>query len=128
MKKLVLCFGSENEGDRLPFEICDILRKRLKHHEFVKTQNPFDIANRARKRQDVVIIDVVKGLSKTRLFSGAEKFAAAKSVTTHDLDVCIVLKMLEATEKRKFRIIGVPFGSNKGGATKDVERIISSLF
>jgi Ni,Fe-hydrogenase maturation factor len=126
MKRLFLCAGSESEGDSLAFEICDILRNKIKNHDFAKTQNPFEIANHARKR-DVVIIDVVKGLEKTRMFSGADKFSATKSVTTHDLDVCIVLKMMEATEKKKFRIIGVPFGSDRAKAAKEVGKIISSL-
>jgi len=127
MKKLVLCFGSENEGDRLPFEICDELKKSMSSADFVKCENPFAIAGLVKNR-DVVILDVVKGLKKTRLFDGADEFRKTRSVTAHDLDLCSVLKILEAAGEKKFRIIGVPFGSNKGGATKDVERIISSLF
>lgn len=129
MRRLFLCFGSRSEGDALAWEICDLLGGKIKGTDFVKCANPFEIADRIKSREDrsVVIIDAVKCLKKAKVFSGAAAFAKTKSVTTHDLDLCTVLKLMEAVEKRKFRIIGVPFGTEKGKVSKEVKKIISSL-
>ena len=127
MKKLVLCFGSENEGDKLALEICSELGGRTDGFDVLKCENPFDIRGHMERSGEIVIIDVVKGLKKARLFDGADAFAKTKSVTTHDLDLCSMLKILEAVEKRRFRIIGVPFGSEKTEAAREAGKLLASL-
>ena len=128
-RRLFLCFGSWSEGDELALELCESLGRKLRSADFAKCTNPFEVANRIKSKgdRDVVIIDVVRGLKKAKVFNGADAFHKTKSITAHDLDLCTVLKLMEATEKRKFRIIGVPFGSEKEKAAKDVEKAIKGL-
>ena len=127
VKKLFLCAGSESEGDSLAFEIKEILESRLKNHRFCDCRDSTEMANYLRKDIEVVIIDVVKGLKKTQLFDGADAFAKTHSVTTHDMDAGTTLKIFEAAAGRKYRIIGVPFGSERTKAAREVEKIISAL-
>lgn len=127
MKKLALCFGSESEGDKLALEICSELGGRAGDFDILKCDNPFDIRSHMEKSGEIVIIDVVKGLKKARLFDGADAFARTRSVTAHDLDLCSMLKILEAAEKRRFRIIGVPFGSEKTEAAREAGKLLASL-
>ncbi len=126
MKRLVLCCGSENKGDSLAFGICDALKKKLKRFDFAKCSDVFEMTEHLQSRE-TIIVDVVKGLKKTRLFKGAGEFAKTKTVTVHELDICSLLKMLEASEKKQFAIIGVPFGLEKTKAAKEVEEILTSL-
>ncbi len=129
MRRLFLCYGSESEGDKLAHEICDALRGKVRDAILVKCGNPFEIANHIKGRRDseVVIVDVVKDLNKTRVFRGADAFHKTKSVTTHDLDLCTVLKLMEATQKTDFKIIGVPFGEKKENVLKDVQKFARTI-
>ncbi len=126
---LFLCFGSDSEGDSLALDVCDSLRGKFDGADFLKCTNPFEIANQIKNKggREVVIIDAVKGLEKARIFAGADAFARTRSVTAHDLDLCTVLKLMEATEKKKFRIIGLPSGMKKSDAVREAERIIAGL-
>jgi Ni,Fe-hydrogenase maturation factor len=74
-----------------------------------------------------VILDVVRGIDKPRVFTGSEGFRRTKSVTTHDLDLGSVLKILESSKGLKFRIIGIPSEKKKEEILEDVRRLISSI-
>lgn len=126
MKKTILCFGSENEGDELAWEIGNTLREEIPGTEFIKCESPFEIREHIKKK-NILILDIVKGIEKPRLFTNMEDFSISKKVSPHDLDLGLVLKILESLEGSKFKIIGVPFGKKTSEILGDVKNIISSF-
>jgi Ni,Fe-hydrogenase maturation factor len=131
MRRLFLCLGSEYAGDDLALEVCDALKGKIKNADFLKCEDPFEIPDHVKSEGkvagDVVIIDVVRGLGRARIFDGVDEFEKTRSVSAHDLDACTVLKLLESMEDRRFRIIGIPMGPDKARIAEDVMKLISSL-
>ncbi|MEE9323452.1 MAG: hypothetical protein V3U72_02810 [Candidatus Aenigmarchaeota archaeon] len=126
MNKTILCFGSYNEGDTLAFEIYDSLKGCVDGKNLVKCKSPFELAEHM-EREDVIILDVVKGIKEIRVFDSLEEFKKTQTVTLHDLDLGFFLKILENVKDAKFRIIGIPFGKNKEEVLGDIRNIISSI-
>lgn len=126
MEKTILCFGSYNEGDTLAFEIYDSLKGKIQGKNLVKCQGPFELVEYLEK-EDVVILDVVKGINKIRVFGSIEEFKKTQTVTVHDLDLGFFIKILENTKDSNFKIIGVPFGKKIGEVLEDVRNLISSI-
>jgi carbamoylphosphate synthase small subunit len=125
VKKKILCFGSYNEDDDLAFRIYDLLKKDKICDDIAKSQNPFDLANFV-DEGNLVIIDVVRGLDKTKIFRNMKEFEDAHTLTVHDLDAGFMLKILEHSRNRNFKIIGVPYGANVEDVIDDVKHLISS--
>jgi Ni,Fe-hydrogenase maturation factor len=126
MAKTILCFGSEVEGDETPFEICDAIGRSKGGLKFVKCDSPVDMMNYIDK-DEIIILDSVRGLDKPKLFSTMEDFRKVESVTAHDLDLGTFLKVLDEMKRlNDVRIIGIPFGAKKSKIVDDVKRILSS--
>lgn len=126
MKKTIMCFGSYNEGDTLAFEIYDSLKGRVPGRNLLKCQSPFELVEHL-KNEDLVILDVVKGIKKPRIFDSIEEFKKTQTVTVHDLDLGFFIKILENIKDSNFKIIGVPFGKKKDEVLEDVRNLISSI-
>ena len=125
MNRTVLCFGSDNKGDDLAWKICDSLKGKIKNADILKCDSPFEIKDYI-KNDRLVIVDVVKGINKTRVFTDLEDFRVSKKVTTHDIDLTFILKILENVRNCKFKIIGVPWGKKKDEVLNEIKDLISS--
>ena len=125
-EKTILCFGSYSEGDTLAFEIYDSLKGCVDGKNLVKCKSPFEVAEHLEK-EDVIILDVVKGIEKIRIFDSVEEFKKTQTVTIHDLDLGFFIKLLENMKDSSFRIIGIPFGKKIGEVLEDVRNLISSI-
>lgn len=125
-KKTVLCFGSEGmEGDDLAFAVCQELVGYSDDIQFVKCDTPMDILGYAGGK-DLYILDSIKGIDKVSLFESVDKFRRTKSVTVHDNDLGLMLKVLiEMKMLPDVRIIGIPIGSNAESVVGEVRRILS---
>lgn len=126
-KKTVLCFGSEDmEGDDQAFAVCQELVGYSDDIQFVKCDTPMDILGYAGGK-DLYILDAIKGINKVSLFESVDKFRRTKSVTAHDQDLGMMLRILiEMKMLPDVRIIGIPIGSNTDSAAKEVKRILKS--
>jgi hypothetical protein len=126
MAKTVLCFGSEVEGDDTSLRVCSSVSVLVPDFSFVKCDSPVDIMAYAGE-DEIIILDNVRGIRKTRLFRSIDDFMKVESVTAHDLDLGTFLKVLEGMDMlNKVTIIGIPFGSSKKDVLKDVRRLLSS--
>ena len=125
--KTVLCFGSEGfEGDDLAFAVCQELVGYSDDIQFVKCDTPMDILGYAGGK-DLYILDAIKGIDKVSLFDSVDNFRRSKSVTVHDQDLGLMLKiLLEMNMLPDVMIIGIPIGSNADTAVEEVKRILTS--
>lgn len=125
-KKTVLCFGSEGmEGDDMAFAVCQELVGFSDDIQFVKCDTPMDILGYAGGR-DLYILDAIRGIGKVSLFESVEDFRRTKSVTAHDQDLGMMLKILiEMKMLPGVRIIGIPIGSNAESAAEEVRDLLA---
>ncbi|UCC91202.1 MAG: hypothetical protein JSV39_02695 [Candidatus Aenigmatarchaeota archaeon] len=80
MKKTILCFGSETEGDELAWEIGKELEGKIPGTDFIKCESPFEVREYLCK-ENILIIDVVKGIEKPMIFTKMEDFSISKKVS-----------------------------------------------
>lgn len=117
MKK-IYCFGNPDlVEDSYALELADELgkdkslnkinKKLNQTFEFIKCTPPDFLLSINEK--EIIIIDVVKGISKVEIIKDIDKLKETKTSTMHDFDLCTVLKLLKETGKLKnLTIIGVP--------------------
>lgn len=103
----VYIFGNKDVvADSLPVRILPELRKRCPEIDFlVKDPNEdFELPKEA------VIIDVVAGLERPRVFDSLDDFQAPPRLTLHDFDLFSRLQLLKKLGKlpAKIKIIGLP--------------------
>lgn len=117
----VLCFGKEAiKGDMLAKEIADELV--IDGIEFVKCSNVDDLLSYS---GNVYIMDVAKGLKEVTLIEDITKLEVNKLISLHDFDLGFFLKLMNEIGKIKnVKIIGIPMGSNKEDAKKEVIKIL----
>lgn len=115
---LILAFGSKNPGDTLAWELADILKKE--GYKIKKALGPEELEN---IKEKYIILDVVKGLKKTREIQ-LEELKKRKAYTIHDLDLGFILKLKNELGELKPKIIGIPLEGNK---KKIKEEIIKTL-
>ena len=100
---LVLAFGSYN--DPQAWKMADILKQEFPEMDIRKSNNPEDILS---ADGDVVILDVVKNISKTRLLS-INDLKDRRLSSVHDFDLGFFLKLMKNTGIiGNLRIIGIP--------------------
>jgi Ni,Fe-hydrogenase maturation factor len=125
MRRTILCFGSEVQGDDISFKLCDSLKKDP-DFKFVKCENAIDIMAYV-DSDEIIVLDNVKGLKKPWLFRSIEEFKTVESVTTHDIDLGTFLHVLDGMGKLKsVKIIGIPLGSKKSDVLGEMNKILSS--
>jgi len=102
----VFCFGNDYfKGDEVAKNLISYLE--TKDFEFVISDSPMEVLN---SNEEVIILDVVKGISKVRVIDDIDKLELENSVTCHDLDLGFYLKLLKQSGKiQKVTIIGIPF-------------------
>ncbi len=105
----IFCFGSEFKNDDVAFKLSKILQKKNKNINFIIANSPTDILN---AKDDIIILDVVKGIKEVKLITDTNKLELCNSVTCHDLDLGFYLKLLKETGKiNNVKIIGLPYGN-----------------
>ncbi len=119
----VYCFGNEFvEEDSLAVKISGKLN--IRGIEFVRLNNPLEIAGITGQ---LIILDVVSGLSEARLFEDAEQFCSSPK-NAHDIDLGFYLKLLREIGKLgKVKIIGIPQKGDEELIEKEVKKILNNL-
>lgn len=103
----VFVFGNEDvERDSLPLKILPELRKKCPGIDFLAKDPNEDFE----LPEGVVVIDVVAGLKKVRVFNSMDDFQAPPHLTLHDFDLFSWLQLLKKVGKlpSKIKIIGIP--------------------
>ena len=113
----VYCFGNEFlKEDSLAKEIADSIS--IEGVEFVKCSDSSEIFL---QEKEIVILDVVEGISEVVVFDDIDKLKDNSIVTLHDFDLGFFLKLMKGIDQiGKVRIIGVPMKGDKERIKKDV--------
>ena len=115
--KILLAFGSHYEKDNLAWEIA----KSLTDIEVRLCSRPEDVLD---VEGDIYILDVVKGLINVR-FLDIEDTKTKKTITAHDFDLGLFLKLMKETGKlRSIKIIGIPENMRKKKIKAEVEHLL----
>ena len=111
MKTKIICLGNEfiNE-DSLAKKVGDLLKDDF---EVVNIKSSFELISILNSNKDIVILDVVLGLSNVKEIS-INELRTDSIVSAHDFDASFVLKLIG--ENKKIKIIGIPMNG-------DVEKI-----
>ncbi len=122
----IFVFGNPDvEEDSLPLKILPELRKRCLGINFLaKDPNEdFELPG------DTVIIDVVAGLKKVRVFDSLEDFEAPPRMTLHDFDLFGHLQLLKKLGKlpSKIKIIGLPPTISEKEALDSIAAILLAI-
>ena len=127
MEKTVLCFGSEDvNGDEIAFSVCKELVGNIDGVRFVRCDTPMDVVGYS-ATENLYIVDAVRGLDEVSVFESINDFRRTKSVTAHDNDLGMLLRVLvEIRMLPDVKIIGIPIGSNESEAVEGVRSILSS--
>jgi len=125
MKRKIFAFGNEYfEGD----EVAKELAKKINSNdfEFIIAQSPNEILN---VNEELIIIDVVKGLKEVKLIENIDDLVLTNSLTCHDLDLGFYLKLMKETGKiKEVKIIGLPFGNNNYDCLKEeIEKLLKNI-
>jgi len=142
-RKKVFCFGNEFvKDDSIAKQLADELK--INGVEFVKCDNPDDLVEYIQKKADsemdsntstikrkdpveeeIVIMDVVKGIKDVMIIDDIDKLEKSNSVTLHDLDLGFYLKLLkEMNMISKIKIIGLPQSGDVGEMKEKVNEIL----
>ena len=109
----IFAFGTPN--DSLAWEVADRLDGDIPDCKFIKTDDPVLIEdeNILNRKNKVIIMDAVRGINHPTTITISDLFKG-KTVTTHDIDLGMTLKLLEKTGKINninVKIIGLPIDS-----------------
>ncbi|MCA9459682.1 MAG: hypothetical protein KC550_03995 [Nanoarchaeota archaeon] len=89
-------------------------------------ESPNEILN---SNENLIILDVVKGLKKIKIINKIDDLILANSLTCHDLDLAFYLKLMKETGQIKtVTIIGLPYGNNNLNELKiELENILKTI-
>ncbi len=132
MKK-IYCFGNPDlEDDAVALNLADELNKDKylnNSFQFIKCTSP-DFLLTEEVPDQLIIIDVIKGIKDIKLITDLNKLKPTKTSTLHDFDLANTLKLLKSLGKLdKVLIIGIPYAriiDNKD--IKKIVQLISSSF
>lgn len=111
----VFIFGNPNiTADSLPVKILPELQKRFPAISFQRKDPSEDFE----LSEITIIIDVVLGLKKPRIFNSIDEFIAPPRLTLHDFDLYSHLQFLKKLHKlpKNLKIIGLPLKVSKAAA------------
>lgn len=125
MIKRVFIFGNINlENDSLPLRILPKLQEKFPEIEF-EVRDPNEEWG---VPDEFVIIDVVVGIKKIRVFESLNKFLSAPRVSMHDFDALTNLQYLWKLGKiKKLKIIGVPGDMDESEAFIKIVKILKKI-
>ena len=91
----IFCFGNEFiHHDSLAKEITD----EIKEFEIIKCNTPDNLINHE-NLDNIIIIDVVRGIDKAILITDIDKLRTNKSISAHDLDLGFYHKLYKEMKK-----------------------------
>ncbi len=109
--------------DSLPFTLLPKLRKAFPSITFEEA----DPNENFIPEDGSIIIDSVQGIDHVTWFDSLDAFAQTKSVSPHDYDLGLHLKLLIKIQKiRTVRIIGVPHG-DKGNVLEQITSLLTQV-
>ena len=122
MKK-IFCFGNEFiEQDSLAKTIAD----EIKEYKIIKCNKPDDLIH-YEDLNNVIILDVVKGIDKPMLITDPDQLKTNQSISAHDFDLGFYLKLLKETGKIKnIKIIGIPQKGDKEEIKKQLLALLKN--
>jgi len=143
----IFVFGNPDlAGDNIALRILPKLRKKIPLIQFIhkdplenwtldnedpsgRRLNDRQICDQESKKEKIIIIDAVKGISKVTMFDGLENFTAAhKRMTMHDFDLYDELALLQKLKKLpKVAIIGIPWGESEKDIWNDLLKTIQAI-
>jgi len=107
--------------------VCRQLEGKVNGVTFVRCESPLEILDYA-DADELYILDAVSGIGKVSLFPDMREFGRARSVTAHDQDLGLMLKLMSAAGNLPpVKIIGIPVSCNLNEASKDVRRILTRI-
>lgn len=121
----VFAFGTEN--DSLAWQVADLLKGDFPGLDFIKSNNPDDIPV-SKGIDNIIIMDAASGIKSPTILT-IDDLAKRGAVTTHDIDLGFMLKLLKKANKiGEVRIIGLPKDSQPDkGLLEKVSRLLKSF-
>ncbi len=123
----IFVFGNEFfEGDEVAIEIAKKIENNNKKFKFIFANSPNEILN---ANDELIILDVVKGLKNVSIINKIDDLVLENSVTCHDLDLGFYLKLMKETGKiNDVKIIGIPFENKDYDLLiREVEKILKTI-
>ena len=122
--KTIYIFGNPLiKEDSLPLKLIDKLRKQFSFLEFKE----FDTVEDLELKDELNIIDTVKGIKKVEIIEDLDKIITDKVYSMHDFDLGYNLKILKKLGKLgKIRIFGIPMKINESEAFLQLKKLIKS--
>jgi len=121
MKTKILCLGNEFiKEDSFAKKIGEELAKE--GFEVINVNDSFQLMGLLKENNDVIILDVILGLSEVRNI-GIHELANNKIMTAHDFDASFVLKLFEGKD---IKIIGVPMNGELNEIKEIIKKILCS--
>lgn len=119
----VLYFGNETvPGDVAAIETVERIRKKLPGLDFIHCLSPEEVL--LYKDEDIVILDVAKGVDRAREIS-LDEIKKTRIATLHDFDLGFFLKFLKKLGKLpRIRIIVIPQNRN---SDEEVIKILNQM-
>lgn len=126
MKKTVYYLGNPFvDKDRLPLKIIHSLRKVLPHFDFIHLDPTEEFAT---TNQELIIIDIVIGITKVIKFNDLNQWTLSPRTTVHDFDLPVSLGLLQKLGKvKKVTIIGIPPKETGIKIVEEIVKILKSL-
>ncbi len=121
----ILCFGNPHlDQDSLAVRLADELK--IKGFQFKKCARPEELLENT--EPEIIIMDVVKGLSKVDIITDIDEFRLNKIITLHDMDLGFILKLLKETGQiEQVKIIGLPQDLNIEIAKSQIKQLTKEL-
>ena len=126
-ENIILLVGNETDRiDNKAIRLLPYLAHNFPKISFVPWDPTEEIPS---KKNDIVLIDVVSGITKTKLFESMKKFSLSPRNTAHDFDVPLSIGILYKLGKlKRVRVIGIPMKQKKVTIIKDLKKILNKIF
>ncbi|HLD55425.1 MAG TPA: hypothetical protein VJB35_04155 [Candidatus Nanoarchaeia archaeon] len=113
----ILCLGNEFiEDDSLAKKVGELLKEK---YDVINVNDCFQLISLLNENEDLIILDVVKGLSEVKLIS-VDDLQSDSILSAHDFDAGFVFKLID----KPVKIIGIPMTGNVKEICKKVEGMI----
>ena len=123
----IFCFGNQFiQGDEVAHEIGKLIKSG--NFKIINANSPNEVLN---ARDDIIILDVAKGIDDVSLINNIDNLQLINSITCHDMDLAFHLKLMKTTGQiNKINIIAIPYGTKKeqyNSIKTKVEKILKNI-
>ncbi len=113
----IVCLGNEfMEGDSLAKEVGVLLKEDF---DIINIRDSFQLMELLNEREDIVLLDVVEGLTNVRELS-VEEVRVDSILSAHDFDAGYVLKLVGS----RVKIIGI---SSEGDLRRTKDEVVALI-